>query len=77
MIEMSEMSREMCRALNKNIKVTCVDGEVIQGYCCDFTQALDNEPEVASLGIRRGIKPGGGIIEIFEPEIAEIEVLQD
>lgn len=55
MIEMSEMSREMCRALNKNIKVTCVDGEVIQGYCCDITQALDNEPEVTSLGFRRGV----------------------
>ena len=65
----------MARVAGKNIKVTLKDGTVIQGYCSDFTQPLDNEPEVAELGIRRGSKPGSGIIAITEPEIEKIEVM--
>lgn len=71
----SEMVMAMARAAGKNIKVTLKDGNVIQGYCSDFTQPLDNEPEVAEIGIRRSAEPGSGIIAITEPEIEKIEVM--
>lgn len=71
----SEMELKMANCIWKNIRVTLKDGDVIQGYCCDFTQALDNEPEIAELGIQRGSEPGSGIIAITEPEIEKIEVM--
>ena len=71
----SEIVIKMAHCLYKNIKVTLKDGDVIQGYCCDFTQPLDNDPEIAELGIQRGAEPGGGIIAITDPEIEKIEIL--
>lgn len=74
-MEYSEMTMTMARVAGKKIKVTLKDGDIIQGYCCDFTQPLDNDPEIAELGIRRGSEPGGGIIAITEPEVEKIEIL--
>lgn len=54
-----------------NLKIVTIDGEVITGPYGGFTQALDNEPETASICIS---KVGYGI-EIYENEIKSIEVI--
>lgn len=54
-----------------NLKIITVDGEIITGPYGGFTQALDNEPEIASICIS---KAGYGI-EIYENEIKFIEVI--
>lgn len=69
---LSKMEREMALAAGKSVKVTLKDGAIFQGYCSDFTQALDNEPEVAEIGIDRGF---GSIIGIKEYEIEKIELM--
>lgn len=54
-----------------DIKVVCDDGQVIEGYCDGYTQALDNEPEIDSITIARE----GYVIEILENEIESIKVI--
>ena len=54
----------------KNVKVTCIGGQVIKGYCSEFTKALDNEPEEASIILDNGV---GGLTEIYQHEIKNIE----
>ncbi|KOF56625.1 MULTISPECIES: hypothetical protein [Clostridium] len=55
----------------KRIKVTCIDGKIIEGNCDCYTQALDNEPEIASISIDKGSYG----IELYENEIKSIEVI--
>ena len=55
----------------KQVKVSCTDGKVFKGFYCIFTRAGDNEPEIASLTL----ETPEGLIEILEPEIEAIEVL--
>ncbi|SHH48788.1 hypothetical protein SAMN02745135_00950 [Caloranaerobacter azorensis DSM 13643] len=57
--------------LSKKIKVTCIEGEVIQGKCNGYIQALDNEPEIASISIDAGEID----YEIYENEIEKIELV--
>lgn len=54
-----------------NLKIVTVNGEIITGPYGGFTQALDNEPEIASISIS---KAGYGI-EIYENEIKSIEII--
>ena len=61
---------ELWECVGKNIKVTCIEDQVIKGKCNGYTQALDNEPEIASISIARV----GYSIEIYENEIKSIEV---
>lgn len=72
---MESVELKMYRALKKNVKVTCVDGQVITGLCTDYTQPIDNEPEIAEMCIARGPSPDAGLIAITEPEIKKIEYL--
>ncbi|EOD00463.1 hypothetical protein [Caldisalinibacter kiritimatiensis] len=58
--------------VGKKIKVTCIQGEIIQGKCDRYTQALDNEPEIASISIDSGEID----YEIYENEISKIEIVQ-
>lgn len=62
--------------LNKDLilKVVSVDGDTIIGPYERFTQALDNEPEIASIDIGSG-NTGWGY-EIYENEIKSIEVIR-
>lgn len=59
----------------KSIRVICNDGDVIEGFCCIFTQALDNEPEVAEISLETEKYPTG-LIGITLPEIKSIEVIE-
>ncbi|MBU3226796.1 hypothetical protein [Clostridium algidicarnis] len=58
--------------VGKSLKVVCIDNQVIKGKCDGYTQALDNEPEIASISIERTKDYG---IEIYENEIKSIEVI--
>lgn len=69
---MTDMQKKMYSARGKNVKIVCVDGEKIEGYCIDYIQPIDNEPEVAEIAIKKGER---GLIGITEPEIKEIEYL--
>ncbi len=69
---LNEKELTMYYARGKNVKVTCKDGTIVEGYCEMFTQPLDNEPEVAEISIRKGAMY---LVGITEPEIEKIEYL--
>lgn len=56
-------------AWGKFVRITTDDGQVFEGKACDYTSAMDNEPEPASISI--------GNTELFEDEIVSIEELPE
>ena len=62
---------ELYQYRGRNVRVTCIDGQELSGFCSVVTQALDNDPEVASVVIEPG---SGGLTEILLPEIQSITV---
>ncbi len=76
MLEGKEL--EMYKAENKNIKVTLADGEILEGYCKEFSSAYDNDPEEASITLENPVQVETGrtlysLTEIMEHEIERIE----
>jgi len=65
--------KELYKYWGKKVKVTCSDGQIILGHCRYFTQAIDNEPEIASITIDNSL----GLTEIYQNEIMTIEVITD
>ncbi|WP_418223567.1 hypothetical protein [Clostridium isatidis] len=57
--------------VGKEIKVTCLDKQIFTGKCTDYTQSLDNEPEIDSIGLN----VNGISYELYENEIKSIEVI--
>lgn len=55
----------------KNVSITTNDGQILKGIVVDYTSALDNEPDSASITIRIG----EALIEVFENEIETIKEL--
>ncbi|MEW8955598.1 hypothetical protein [Clostridium sp.] len=55
----------------KNVKVTCINGTTVKGFYSIYTQALDNDPEIASIIVEDN---NGSLVEIYENEIKEIEI---
>ena len=53
------------------VKVTCIDGMVVEGLYSIYTQAQDNVPEKASITL----ETDDGLVEIYEDEIRNIETL--
>lgn len=73
---------EMYQSCNKNIRLTLDNGEVLQGFCCEFSSAYDNDPEEASITLKSPIREETGealylFTEIMEHEIREIEVVEE
>ena len=64
---------EMAKNTGKNIKVTLLDGQIIIGFCRGFTQAIDNEPEIAEIDIEL---ENGHLTGAFLDEIESIEVIE-
>lgn len=64
---------EMAKNTGKNIKVTLLDGQIIIGFCRGFTQAIDNEPEIAEIDIEL---ENGHLTGAFQDEIESIEVIE-
>ncbi len=60
--------------VGKRIKITTYAGNVFEGDCCSYTQALDNEPEIDSIWLLDTDKTA---IEFFENEIEKIEITRN
>ena len=63
----------------KQLKGTCThiklkNGNVIKGYPVVFTQAIDNEPEIACIDMR--LSPDNKWEEYFQDEIESIEIVE-
>jgi len=56
----------------QDVKITCIDGTIVKGFYSVYTQALDNDPEVASIIIESS---NGSLIEIYENDIKSIEIM--
>jgi hypothetical protein len=54
------------------LKIVCTDGEIVEGPYGGYTQALDNDPEIASISIKRNSYN----VELDETEIKSIEVIK-
>lgn len=62
----------------KQLKGTCThiklkNGNVIKGYPVVFTQAIDNEPEIAEIDIEL---ENGQLTGAFQDEIESIEIVE-
>ena len=66
---LSELELLMYNSQKHIVEVNVDDGEVVEGECIEFTNSLDNEPEVSSITI----KTQKGLIEIYENEITSIK----
>lgn len=64
--------RELYDSLGKEIKVTCKDGQILEGFCEGFDTSNDNAPKEASIDIRK--KNSSHCIVIFADEIKKIEL---
>ena len=73
------IERKMYDSRGHWVKVTTTDDEVFTGYCAYFTPDYDNDPEIASISLKDSQKNGepfpATLLELEEPEIKEIEVL--
>lgn len=64
--------RELFALVGKRVRIVFTDGDVRVGHCFHFTQALDNEPEVASIAVQTDAGP----IHIDATEIESVEILK-
>lgn len=75
MFNLVETLRDIMKThkLNNNLKlkIKTIDGNIVTGPYEGFTQALDNEPEIASIEIKKE----GYSLELYENEIKSIEVI--
>lgn len=67
-------------AEGKRIKVVLKDGDILEGYCNEFSSSYDNDFEGASITLKNPIIKSSGeklypLTEIMEQEIKEIEIL--
>jgi hypothetical protein len=62
---------ELKEFIGKKIRITTDEGKVFEGKCTDFTPAIDNEPEIDSIGL----ETTGLSYEIYQNEIRNIEVI--
>ena len=63
--------------LNRDLKlkIYCTDGDIFEGFFAGYTDALDNEPEITQLEMRR-FKDDNEIVCILETEIESIELIE-
>lgn len=69
--ELRNISKTVSLDKNLMLRIIGIDGTIIEGLYEGFTQALDNEPEIASISIQGN----GYIISIDEDEIKSIEII--
>lgn len=61
----------------KNVKITCIDGEVFTGIVSDYIFPEDNEPEgIAAIDIDNCPQKSGESVSFNENEIDNIEVIK-
>lgn len=64
---------EMAKSAGKNINIKLKTGKIVSGFCRGFTQAIDNEPEIAEIDIE---DEKGQLHGYLQTEIESIEVLE-
>lgn len=57
--------------VDKKIKITLNDGQILIGQCIEYTNEIENDPEIDSIDVK--IKKD--IYEIYKNEIKEIEII--
>ena len=67
-------------AKGKNVRVTLADGNILEGYCNEFSSSYDNDSEGASITLQSPLSKSSGkklypLTEITENEIEKIEIL--
>lgn len=72
---LNEIEKEHELTKDLRLRVKCTDGDTVVGYFDGYTDALDNEPEITQLELRR-FKDYQGTVSIFETEIESIEVIE-
>lgn len=61
----------------KNVKITCIDGEVFTGIVSDYIFPEDNEPEgIAAIDIDNCPQKSGESVSFNENEIDNIKVIK-
>ena len=74
MVKITEMQEMMMQTSGKKVRVTCKNGKIFEGINENFTQPIDNEPEVAAISIQEA--GCSYLTELTEPEIKKIEVIE-
>ena len=64
-------------SLHKQVSVKCTNGALFDGVCSGFTQAIDNEPEIASIMLDPIGKTEKIFYDIFANEIESIEIVEE
>ncbi|MEL3907578.1 MAG: hypothetical protein P1P64_01010 [Treponemataceae bacterium] len=64
---------EMAESAGNNIKVKLKTNKIIKGFCRGFTQAIDNDPEIAEIYVK---DKTGRTHGFFQTEIESIEILE-
>ena len=66
--------RELESYLYKNVKITCVDGDVLEGYVYYFADSEDSEPEEANITIENEKRLKRDVV-VSLSEIETIEII--
>ena len=70
---MTTLQKEMLNAVGHNVEVhTKGTGKPICGVCTNYTQPVDNDPEVATIDVK--VEDYEGIIEITEADIVSLRI---
>lgn len=70
---MTTLQKEMLNAVGHNVEVHAKNSSnLICGVCINYTQPLDNDPEVAAIDVK--VEGYDGIIEITEADIEGLRV---
>ena len=68
--------RELETYLHKNVRITCIDGDVLEGYVFYFADSEENEPEEAGI-ILSNEKHLKRDVAVSLSEIKSIEVINN
>lgn len=72
---LNEIEKEHELTKDLKLRVKCTDGHSFDGYFDGYTDALDNEPEITQLELRR-FQDYPGTVSVFETEIESVEVIE-
>lgn len=70
------IEQELKKYWEQTVKLTCVDGDILQGFICNFTSSADNEPDEASITIENEKRLKRDVV-VSLSEIKSIEIIKD
>jgi hypothetical protein len=66
--------QELKKYWEETVKIVCIDGQILQGFICNFTSSKDNESEEASITIENEKSLKRDVV-VSLSEIESIEVI--